>query len=145
MGGSLADDFASMISPSLWPEYVIPYWNTYFENTTSGINRFLHCENTCPEQLRYLKDAGITMYQPSVAQRLTLDNVRANTGVPFDWLVYAYRVTEMSDTQMQKWVDSAVEAGVTRIRTQFGKYAWSTGKIDRIEAFCRAFEKYADG
>ncbi len=85
------------------------------------------------------------MYQPSVAQRLTLDNVRANTDVPFDWLLYAYRVTEMSDTQIQKWVDSAVEAGVTRIRTQFGKYAWSTGKIDRIEAFCRAFEKYADG
>lgn len=145
VGGSLADDFASMISPSLWPEYVIPYWNTYFENTTSGINRFLHCENTCPEQLRYLKDAGITMYQPSVAQRLTLDNVRANTDVPFDWLLYAYRVTEMSDTQIQKWVDSAVEAGVIRIRTQFGKYAWSTGKIDRIEAFGRAFEKYADG
>lgn len=143
-GGSLADDFASIIPPALWPEYVVPYWNTYFEGVTSGERRFVHCENTYPEQLKFLKDAKITMYQPSVADRLTLDNIRENTDIPFDWLLYAYRITEMSDEEIQAWVDSAVEAGVTKIRTQFGKYAWSSRKMDRILAFYKAFEKYAE-
>ena len=141
-GAGLADDFASIIPPDLWPEFVIPYWNQYFEGVTSGEHRFVHCEDTYPEQLQYLKDAKVSLYQPSVADRLTIENVRANTDIPFDWLLYAYYVTEMSDAQIEEWVDQTVKAGITRIRTQFGKYAWSAGKMDRILAFYKAFEKY---
>jgi len=141
-GGAIADDFASLIPPDLWPEFVIPYWNQFYAGVGEGTYHWLHCENTHPSQLRYLKDAGITHYQPSVADQLTLENVRANTDVSFDWLLYAYRIVDMTDDQIQAWVDETVRAGVSRIRTQFGKYTWSAGKMDRILAFFKAFEKY---
>ena len=48
----------------------------------------------------------------------------------------------MSDVQIQKWVDKTVEAGVSIIRTQFGRYTCQSGKLDRIKAFYKAFEKY---
>lgn len=141
-GTGIADDFASLIPPDMWPEFVIPYWNRYFSALTSGSRRFVHCENTVPQQLRYLKEAGTTMYQPSVANALTIENIRENTDIPFDWLLYAYRITEMTDAEIEAWVDEAVQAGISCIRTQFGKYAWSIDKMDRILAFLRAFDKY---
>ena len=80
-GAGLADDFASLISPDLWPEFVIPYWNQYYEGLTTG-KRSLHCENLSPSHLKYLKDAKLSHYQPSVSDLLTLENVKANTDIP---------------------------------------------------------------
>jgi hypothetical protein len=139
----LCDDFASLITPSLWPEFVVPYWNQYFDNlSVPGSRRTVHCENTHPTQLRYLKDVGLAHYQPSVATALTLENVKENTDVPFDWLLYAFNVVKMTDEEIEAWVDKTVEAGVRKVRTQFGRYAWRDGKMDRILAFYQAFEKY---
>jgi len=137
----LSDDFSSLISPDMWPEFVVPYWNQYFEGVTTSI-RSVHCENLAPAHLKYLKDIKLSHYQPSVSDLLTLENVKANTNIPFDWLLYAYRITEMSDEQIQAWVDKTVEAGVTFIRTQFGEFTCKLGKLDRIKAFYKAFEKY---
>ncbi len=139
----LCDDFASLITPSLWPEFVVPYWNQYFDNlSVPGSRRTVHCENMHPTQLRYLKDVGLAHYQPSVATALTLENVKENTDVPFDWLLYAFNVVKMTDEEIEAWVDKTVEAGVRKVRTQFGRYAWRDGKMDRILAFYKAFEKY---
>ncbi|MEA4890703.1 MAG: uroporphyrinogen decarboxylase family protein [Clostridiaceae bacterium] len=142
-GVGLADDFASMIPPYLWETLVIPFWNQYYAGLTSaGGRRWLHCENTSPDQLDFLELAGIDEYQPSVAGQLTLENIKAHTSIPFDWLLYAFHIVAMSDEEIQAWVDKAVAAGVTRIRTQFGRFAWQDGKMDRILAFYRAFDKY---
>jgi hypothetical protein len=48
----------------------------------------------------------------------------------------------MTDEEIEEWVDNAVRAGIRKIRTQFGRYAWKEGKMDRILAFYKAFEKY---
>jgi hypothetical protein len=140
-GRGLADDFASLIPPDMWPEFVMPYWNQYFENLTTG-TRSVHCENLSPAHLKYLMAMKLSHYQPSVSDLLTLENVKANTDVPFDWLLYSYHITEMSDEQIQKWVDKTVEAGITLIRTQFGKFTCQTGKLHRIKSFYKAFDKY---
>jgi len=140
-GSGLADDFASLIQPDRWRELVIPFWNRYYAALTTG-RRFLHCENMVPAQLPYLKEAGIDHFQPSVADRLTLNDVRSGIDISFDWLLYAYQITGMCDEAIQQWVDQAVQAGVRQIRTQFGRYAWQAGKMDRILAFYRAFDKY---
>lgn len=137
----LADDFASLISPDMWPDFVVPYWDQYFEGLTTG-KRYVHCENLSPAHLKHLKSAGVTSYQPSVSDLLTIENIKANTDIPFDWLLYAYRITQMSDQEIQDWVDHTVEAGITLIRTQFGQFTCEAGKLDRIKAFYKAFEKY---
>ena len=139
----LCDDFASLITPSLWPEFVVPYWNRYFDELSfPGSRRTVHCENTHPSQLRYLKDVGLAHYQPSVSTALTIENIRENTDVPFDWLLYAFKIVKMTDEEIEAWVDHAVQAGIRKIRTQFGRFAWQEGKMDRILAFYKAFEKY---
>ena len=140
----LCDDFASLVTPSLWPEFVVPYWNYYFDNLSSAENarRTVHCENTHPTQLRYLEDVKLAHYQPSVATALTIENIKENTTIPFDWLLYAFSIVKMTDEEIEAWVDNAVQAGVRKVRTQFGRYAWRDGKMDRILAFYKAFEKY---
>ncbi len=139
----LADDFASLVPPTMWQEFVTPYWNRYFEGTTvPNGKRTVHCENTVPAQLQYLKEVKLGHYQPSVADALTIENVKENTDIPFDWLLYAYHITNMTDEEIEAWVDKTVQAGIRKVRTQFGKYAWSIGKMDRLLAFYKAFEKY---
>jgi len=141
-GGGLADDFASLLSPDMWPAFVVPFWNQLLDGVSSGTQRSVHCENLSPAHLKHLKDVRLTHYQPSVSDLLTIENIKANTDIPFDWLLYSYRITEMSDAQIQAWVDNTVAAGITSIRTQFGEFACKLGKLDRIKSFYKAFEKY---
>lgn len=136
------DDFASLIPPYMWEEFVVPYWKQYYDALSDGGTHFMHCENVYPEQLRYLRAATINRYQPSVAERLTIENVRANTDVQFDWLLYTFRIVNMTDEEIESWVDEAVRAGIWKVRTQFGKYAWSIGKMNKIKVFIKAFDKY---
>ncbi|MCL2478488.1 MAG: hypothetical protein FWF22_03240 [Treponema sp.] len=142
--GSMADDFASLVPPVMWDDFVIPYWNQFYRNLYSGRERFIHVENLMPVHLKYLKNAGITHYQPSVSEKITLENIRKNLDpdITFDWLLYSYHITGMSNEQINNWVDNTVEAGVTVIRTQFGAYACQINKLDRIKIFYEAFKKY---
>ncbi|HBN83319.1 MAG TPA: hypothetical protein DDZ89_05690, partial [Clostridiales bacterium] len=137
----LADDFASLITPDMWPDFVVPCWNQYYEGLTTG-RRSLHCENLSPTHLKHLKSVNLCHFQPSVSDLLTIENVKANTDIPFDWLLYAFRITQMNDQEIQDWVDYTVQAGITLIRTQFGQFTVVAKKLDRIKAFYKAFEKY---
>ena len=143
-GAGLADDLASMIPPALWDELVIPFWNQYYEGFTTGKGRSLHCEALVPAQLPYLSHAHITHYQPSVSPALTLENIRPGLApdIPFDWLLYAYHVTEMTDAEIADWMDETLAAGVTNLRTQLGRYTVEAGKLDRIHAWYAAAERY---
>lgn len=141
-GAGLADDLASMLPPRMWDELVIPYWKRYYEGVSSGPGRFLHCEALRPAQLEYLPRAGVTHYQPSVSPQLTLEDMRRRNSLPFDWLLYAYRITEMGDDELEAWIARAVSYGPTNIRTQFGAYAVSAGRIDRIQAFLDIAQRY---
>jgi uroporphyrinogen-III decarboxylase len=143
--GNIADDFASLIPPAMWDEFVIPFWNQMYEGLGGGKERFVHVENLVPLHLKYLKNAGITHYQPSVSGRLTLEDIKEylDPGISFDWMLYAFHITEMTDKQIEDWVEKTVRAGVTSIRTQCGAFTHQRNKMDRIAAFFRAFEKYA--
>ena len=143
---SLADDFASLISPDMWDEIVIPSWNQYYEGqSVPGCKRFVHVEGLSPSHLPKLKLAKIHHYQPSVSNRICLEDAVKQRGQAydvFDWLLYAYRVTEMSDEEIQAWVDCTAAAKVATIRTQVGEFTYKANKFDRILAFYKAFEKY---
>ena len=141
-GSYLCDDFAALIPPKLWEEFVTPFWDRYYSARSTGSYRFLHCEGLAKAHLSHLRFAKISRFQPSVSEKLTLDDVSEMLDIPFDWLLYAWKVTNMSDVEIREWVDTTVKAGIFKIRTQIGKYAWMTGKQDRILAFMKAFEKY---
>ena len=68
--------------------------------------------------------------------------MRANTSLPFDWLLYMYHVTEMTDQQIADWVAEAIPYEPTAIRTQLGAYTIQSGKVDRIQAFLDVADSY---
>lgn len=142
-GGTwLADDLASMLPPHLWDRLVVPSWRRFRAGTTSGERFFVHCEAVVPAQLPFLERAGVTFYQPSVSPKLTLNDMRG-IGLPFDWLLYAYHVTDMKDAAIQQWVVRAAQAGAQNIRTQLGAYIVSINKVDRIHAFLDAADSFS--
>ena len=142
--GNIADDFASLIPPDMWDEFVIAHWNQVYEGLCSGKERFVHVENLCPDHLKYLINAKITHYQPSVSEKITLKDVKENLdpGITFDWLLYSFHITGMTDKQIEDWVDKTVHAGVSTIRTQLGAYTHQIDKLDRIKVFFKTFDKY---
>ena len=144
--GYIADDFASLIPPAMWDEFVVPFWNQVYESLYKGKERFVHVENLCPDHLKYLKNAKISHYQPSVSEKITLENVKENLdpGITFDWLLYSFHITGMTDKQIEDWVDKTVHAGVSNIRTQLGAYTHQINKFDRIVMFFKAFDKYRE-
>jgi len=139
----IADDFASLIPPDMWPEFVLPFIGREFNALATDV-RELHVESLVPKHLPHLSKLNLTHFQPSVSTALTLKNVAANLdpGIPFDWLLYAYHITDMTDEAIEAWVDQAVEAGVSIIRTQLGAYACMRNAFDRFKAFFAAFDKY---
>ena len=144
---SICDDFAALIPPDMFGEFVIPYWYTFGDTTTLDKPRrfFLHCEGMTPKHLGVLADANINHFQPSVSPALTLSDMTPWIGKSyneFDWLCYAFNVVNMSDEQIEKFISEALEAGACAVRTQLGAYAFESGHIDRIKAWLAACEKY---
>ena len=142
----IADDFSSLVPPAMWPDFVLPFLDQQYAGLTKGknIKRYLHMENLSPGHLPLLKELKLNHFQPSVSNMLTLADMKdlLDPSISFDWLLYSFHITAMTDEQIQEWVDETVAAGVSIIRTQFGAYAYQINQTDRIKAFFRAFEKY---
>lgn len=144
---SICDDFAALIPPDMFSEFVIPYWYIFGDTITLDAPRrfFLHCEGMTPKHMGVLPDAHINHFQPSVSPALTLSDLTPWVGKSyneFDWLCYAFNVVNMSDEEIEKFIDDALEAGACAVRTQIGAYAFQSGNTDRIKAWLRAAEKY---
>lgn len=143
---ALCDDFSALIAPEMWDEFVIPYFEKYYSGILPGCTRrFLHCEGLTPRHLPYLKPLGLRTYQPSVSDNITLDaaaKYRGECYMFFDYLLYSYKVVGMTDGEISEWVDKVLSYDVEKPRTQLGAYAYREGKLDRIKAYMRAFDKY---
>ena len=50
-GTGIADDFASLIPPDMWPEFVVPYWVRYFEALSTGKSRSVRVCKHCGEEI----------------------------------------------------------------------------------------------
>ena len=144
---SICDDFAALIPPNMFDEFVLPYWYMFGDATTLDTPRrfFLHCEGLSPKHLNVLPNAHINHFQPSVSPLLSLPDMTPWIGKAyneFDWLCYAFNVVNMSDEEIEKFISDSLEAGACLVRTQIGAYAFECGKTDRIKAWIRATEKY---
>ena len=142
--GGICDDFSSLIPPDMWEEFVIPYWNQEYEGLSNGTYRYMHVENLTPKHLKHLIKSKLTHYQPSVSDALTIENIKANLDptIPFDWMLYSYRIIYMTEEEIEKWVDSTVESGVQTIRSQMNAYTYLEKKLNKSHEYFGAFEKY---
>lgn len=115
-GTGLADDFTSLISPELWPDFVVPFWNKYYAGLTTG-KRSIHVENLKPGHLKYLKEVGISFYDPSVSLQLTPKIIKKETAVPFCWRLASFELAGRDNQKIKDWVHRSIAEGANRLFT----------------------------
>lgn len=69
---SIPDDFAGIFPPRPFSEFVVRYWNRMYEGMGAS-SRHLHSELLRTEHLPFLKDAGLSSYDPSADRHLTVE------------------------------------------------------------------------
>ena len=118
VAAGLCDDMASYLNPSLWEDFVLPYWEIYYSSLTSG-RRSLHCENLTPEHLDCLKKAKISHFDPSISsktKRLTVRIVKEKLGeIPFSWRLPSFELVAMRIEDVKKWVAKAFKDGASEV------------------------------
>jgi hypothetical protein len=91
-GTGLCDDFAGLISPQMWPEFVVPYYERLYAAFGDG-PRTMHSELLRPGHLPFLLDLGLTSFDPGQDQYLTVPSIReAAPGLHFTWNLHTIRV-----------------------------------------------------
>jgi len=115
-GGYMADDIASMIPDSLWPEFVLPFWEKYYRFRTTG-KRNIHIEGLLPNQLKFLEQARIERYDPSISPMLTPPIIEKTCRVPFMWRVGSFHFPQMSKQDTADFVYLAAADGANNVHT----------------------------
>jgi len=138
----LADDFSSLIHPSMWKEFVVPYWNRYYAGLTSG-KRNLHCENLSPEHLGYLASAGVSHYDPSVSAKLSPKIIRERIKIPFTWRLPSFELMNMSVGEVKGWVRRAMEDGAPHVHLYIERSLCEGDNPKKVLAFIEAAKDVA--
>jgi hypothetical protein len=80
----LCDDFAGMFSPALFTEFVVPYWNLWWE--LAGAEwRGVHTELLRPDHLPLLAECRVNQFDPGVDQHVTPRDLAERC--PCDWQI----------------------------------------------------------
>jgi len=133
-GASLADDFSSLISPVLWPEFVVPYWEQLYKETTTG-SRSVHVEGLDSGHLKYLKNLHISHYDPSVSPKLNPEIIRENIDIPFSWLLVPFEFPRMSKDDVENWVYKSLNDGTAHIFTLIYPLMCENDNPEKVRTF----------
>lgn len=136
-GAGVADDVAAMISPRMWPEFVVPNLERHYAAQTNG-PRSAHIENLSVDHLRFLDELGVASYDPSVSGKLTPALIRANCSARFSWRLNATHYPDRSSDGIQRWVYEAVADGAPAVITNVDRSMCNEKSAEKINAFCRA-------
>lgn len=134
--GGFCDDFASIISPSLLDEFVIPYWEQYYRGITTG-ERTIHVENLSPEHLKFLEKVNITSYDPSVSKKLNPKIIKENINIPFSWRLCSFQYPPMSKEDVGNWVMQSFKDGAPSIYTGIEKIMCENNNPEKVKTFIR--------
>ena len=114
-GMGICDDFAGLISPAMWPEFVMPYLLRIYE-AFEAEHRSLHSELLRVEHLPMLNDLGVTHFDPGQDQYLELKNILDTIDIPTSWNIPTVRVMlQSSASDVADAFHQAMETGATEI------------------------------
>ncbi len=133
-GSGLADDLSSLIAPSLWDEFVIPYCEMYYNGLTMGVRR-IHVENLNPQHLPFLEKVNISHYDPSVSPALSPRIIKERINIPFGWRLSTIQLESMSEKEIQKWVYDMVDEGAELLYHVVEKVSCFKGNIEKVKMF----------
>jgi hypothetical protein len=113
----ICDDFAGMFGPELFAEYVLPYWERVYEGLRATQRR-LHSELLRPEHLPFLKELGISVFDPSADQYVTPELLREQCPVPFTSRILSWVIENNTAEKLQVLYRSM--AACEPVHIQFG-------------------------
>jgi hypothetical protein len=94
------DDFAGILPPKLFGEFVVPYWEQVFQGLGSKV-RFVHSELLRIGHLPFLKDLGIDCYDPSADQYLAPELLRDHCPTRFELRILNWHAANLSAPELQ--------------------------------------------
>ncbi len=133
-GAYMADDIASMIPDSLWPEFVLPYWEKYYRFRTTG-KRNIHIEGLLPSQLKFLEQTRIERFDPSISPMLTPAIIAKTCRVPFMWRVGSFHFPQMSKKDTADFVYLAAADGASNVHTYIAGDTLDPETVEKIYIF----------
>lgn len=109
----ICDDLASLISPDMWPEFVLPFWNRIYEAFTND-RRNLHCENITEAHLPLLNEINLSFFDPSHAPLLRPWMLKKHLKMPWQWRIQSVHVLEGTE-RMRIEMEEGVKNGASRM------------------------------
>jgi hypothetical protein len=87
----LLDDFAGMFPPALFEEFVVPYWNLWYE-LAGCEQRHIHTELLRPDHLPLLARCKINLFDPGVDQYVTPRDLAERCPCDFQLVIPTWHV-----------------------------------------------------
>lgn len=136
-GAHMCDDIASLIPENMFKEFVVPYWEMYYQGISPG-PRGIHTEDHTYKTMKYLEDVNIKYFDPSISHKLNPILIRDNCRVPFGWRMGAFHFTDLTCDEVRDWVYKAVEDGACKVFTHFTKLMHDDATVAKVKAFHEA-------
>ena len=97
----MPDDFAGMLTPPLFREFVMPYWTQIYEGLGEPAGkRSLHSELLREEHLPFLEELKINSFDPSVDPFLPADVLARSCRGPYGLRIWPSVLLELSTEQL---------------------------------------------
>jgi len=136
----MCDDIAAMIPPRLMGEFVVPYWEAFYQGLTTG-RRSAHVEDLRPGQLRYLEEIGLDFYDPSISPRLNPRLVCQGCRVPFAWRLPGFLYRDLTCRDVEDFVYQAAAEGASAVFTLPEAGMHGQENADKVRAFVTAAQR----
>jgi len=139
-GTRLYDDVAAMFAPQMWPEFVLPFLERYFQGLTTG-TRGAHIEDLRCEHLPYLEEIGLIDFDPGISHKLSPTIIRDNCRVSFGWRMGSFHYHGLTLLEVEEWVYQAVADGASHLFTYIVEETCKGDTIEKVRIFTRALKK----
>jgi hypothetical protein len=133
----LADDCAAMFSHELWPEFVMPYLEQYFNAMTTG-KRCMHIEDLRTEQLHFLEELQLVSYDPSVSPKINPKIISETIRIPFRWRLCNFHYPELSVREVADFVYQSAGDGASNVSTVVCHGMCNNETVKKVHSFIAA-------
>jgi len=108
----IADDFAGLLTPPLYREFVVPYYNHIYESLGAE-RRSLHSELLRPVHLPMLAEFRLDHFDPHTDQHLTVRDLveKMPAGITWNWRILTYHVVTSTPEALTREFEEAVAQG----------------------------------
>ncbi|MCM8810757.1 MAG: hypothetical protein NC917_03815 [Candidatus Omnitrophica bacterium] len=97
----IPDDFAGILRPELFPEFVIPYWEKIYEGL-KATERHLHSELLREKHLKFLKDVKIDLFDPGTDQYLDGEILSKSCPCKYTLKIKSWEIFNLNEDELER-------------------------------------------